>query len=139
MLKHEHLVAKIGFETAKNGPLKVCQKLVKKLEKVRIDSGFFSCAAAQMDPLNLKRLSIQLLGRISFPAAIPSCGRGWSRVVTWFKGSRLKWNWAPRVATRAACAVRRSTMRASSRDVLLNGATLNCPFSVVSTKKIRLV
>ena len=39
ILNNEHLVAKIGFDTAENGLLKVCQKWLKflRLEKVRIN------------------------------------------------------------------------------------------------------
>ena len=34
-LSNEYLLAKIGFDTAENGPLKVCQKLANSYKKVQ--------------------------------------------------------------------------------------------------------
>ena len=35
----EYLLAKIGFATAENGPLKVCEKLAKSWKKVEVNIG----------------------------------------------------------------------------------------------------
>ena len=38
-LSNEYLLAKMGVDTAENGPLKVCQKYPKVRKKVRINIG----------------------------------------------------------------------------------------------------
>ena len=59
MLQNEYLVAKIGFDSAENEPLKVCQKLAKVRIKVRkkIIKHRFSplspCTAASMRTLTI--------------------------------------------------------------------------------------
>ena len=60
MLQNEHSFARIGFDTAENGPLNVCQQLAKSYygrEKVRTNIGSFAA------------------GQVAFVSEfVPSCG-----------------------------------------------------------------